>query len=90
MEIATTTVSSRGQIVIPSSMRQGLKNGEKLILFQKDDTYILKKASVLGKDFQSEFARANKLDEMISEYESGKQRTKKLSKADFKKELLKW
>lgn len=90
MEIATTTVSSRGQIVIPASMRSKLKNGEKLVIFQDEDTLIFKKSSSLGKDFAKEFVRANRVDDLITEYESGRKKSKKLSAKKFKDELLKW
>ena len=43
MEIATTKLSSRGQIVIPEDMRKDLKEGEKLIVIRKDNEIILKK-----------------------------------------------
>lgn len=44
MIIETTKVSSRGQIVIPLSMRQNIKEGDKLIVIQKEDEIILKKS----------------------------------------------
>ncbi|MCK4996782.1 AbrB/MazE/SpoVT family DNA-binding domain-containing protein [Candidatus Pacearchaeota archaeon] len=59
MEMATTTLSSKGQIVIPSIMRVGFKEGEKLLLIQEDDSIILKKVSSLQENFKDdlEFAR---------------------------------
>jgi AbrB family looped-hinge helix DNA binding protein len=44
MIIDTTKMSSRGQIVIPLNMRQNIKEGDKLIIIQKDDEIILKKS----------------------------------------------
>ncbi len=38
-----TRVSSRGQIVIPVSMRKDLKEGDRLIIIRKGDEIILKK-----------------------------------------------
>jgi AbrB family looped-hinge helix DNA binding protein len=43
MLIDTTKMSSRGQIVIPLEMRREIKEGDKLIIIQKDDEIILKK-----------------------------------------------
>ncbi len=43
MEIATTKLSSRGQIVIPIEMRKNLKEGEKLIVIRSGDDLIIKK-----------------------------------------------
>jgi len=37
MEIATTRVSSRGQIVIPVGMRTEFKEGDNLVIFRNGD-----------------------------------------------------
>ncbi|NCN52051.1 AbrB/MazE/SpoVT family DNA-binding domain-containing protein [archaeon] len=44
MEINITKMSSRGQVVIPLDMRAGIKEGDKLIVIQRDDEIILKKS----------------------------------------------
>ena len=44
MQIDTTKMSSRGQVVIPLDMRQNIKKGDKLIVIRKDDEIILKKS----------------------------------------------
>lgn len=41
--IEITRISSRGQVVIPISMRKDLKEGDKLIIIRKGDEIILKK-----------------------------------------------
>ena len=43
MQIDTTKMSSRGQVVIPLDMRKDIKKGDKLIVIRKDDEIILKK-----------------------------------------------
>ena len=43
MEIATTRVSSRGQIVIPVEMRGNFKEGDNLVVINKGDELIIKK-----------------------------------------------
>ena len=49
MEIATTKLSSRGQIVIPLEMRRNLKEGENLVVIKKgNDLIIRKEESVLA------------------------------------------
>lgn len=44
MELGIVKVTSRGQIVIPKSIRKelGIKSGEKLLAYDRDDTIILK------------------------------------------------
>ena len=44
MQIDTTKMSSRGQIVIPLEMRKDIKEGDKLIVIRKDDEIIIKKS----------------------------------------------
>lgn len=44
MQVDTTKMSSRGQIVIPLDMRKDIKEGEKLIVIRKGDEIILKKS----------------------------------------------
>ncbi len=44
MKIDTTKMSSRGQIVIPRDLREGINAGEKLIVIRKKDEIILKKS----------------------------------------------
>lgn len=45
VEASTTTVSSRGQVVIPAKVRRAarLRKGEKVLVMAIDDTVILKK-----------------------------------------------
>ena len=44
MQIDTTKMSSRGQVVIPLDMRGDIKEGDKLIVIRKDNEIILKKS----------------------------------------------
>lgn len=44
MIIDITKMSSRGQVVIPISMRQNIKEGDRLIVILKEDEIILKKS----------------------------------------------
>jgi AbrB family looped-hinge helix DNA binding protein len=63
MEVATTKVSSRGQIVIPVEMRKDFKEGDNLVIIKKGEELIIKKErevsssladySLLAKDWLS-------------------------------------
>lgn len=52
MEVSTTKVSSKGQVVIPLNVRRkaGITEGEKLLAIALDDTIILKK--IIDKSFE--------------------------------------
>ncbi len=43
MEIATTKLSSRGQIVIPSEMRTDFKEGDTFVIIRKGEDLIIRK-----------------------------------------------
>lgn len=59
MEIALTKMSSKGQIVIPSELRENMKEGEQLIIIKNDHQFILKKTSEMDKNLKEdiEFAK---------------------------------
>ena len=59
MEIALTKMSSKGQIVIPSELREDMKEGEQLIIIKNDHQLILKKVSTMDKNLKEdlEFAK---------------------------------
>ena len=44
MQIDTTKMSSRGQVVIPLDMRGDINEGDKLIVIRKNDEIIIKKS----------------------------------------------
>lgn len=44
MQIDTTKMSSRGQVVIPLDLRKGINEGDKLIVIRKGNEIILKKS----------------------------------------------
>lgn len=44
MQIDTTKMSSRGQVVIPLDMRRDINEGDKLIVIRQNDEIILKKS----------------------------------------------
>lgn len=72
-EIEITRLSSKGQVVIPLSMRKGLREGDRFLVILKDDEIILKKAEALtetSKMSEEAFAESwnSKEDEEAFEY----------------------
>jgi AbrB family looped-hinge helix DNA binding protein len=51
MEIATTRVSSRGQIVIPVKMRSDFKEGDNLLIIKRGKELIIKKEEEVSSTF---------------------------------------
>lgn len=54
--IDTITVSSKGQIVIPEKVRKqfGIKAGSKLVLFERDDSIVLKKEENISRQLEGD------------------------------------
>ncbi len=83
MEI--TKLSTKGQIVIPESMRKGLEIGSAFKVIKKGDLIILKEVEGLSK---KEMKEMKELDKIWKEIDSGKGVT--LSKEEFLKEMKSW
>ncbi len=88
MEVAITRISSKGQVVIPSNMRKGLKEGDKLIVMKDKDNFILKKASSLDKNFAEDLEFARRTEEAFNRIKSGE--GIKMDMDEFLEELKKW
>ena len=88
MEIAITKMSSKGQVVIPTEMRQGISEGEKILIIQNDKQLIMKKASDLDKNVTEDIAFARKTEEAWKRIEEGK--GIKMDFDDFVDEMKKW
>ncbi|MFQ5710873.1 MAG: AbrB/MazE/SpoVT family DNA-binding domain-containing protein [Candidatus Geothermarchaeales archaeon] len=52
LEVATVKISSKGQVVIPASVRRraGMRRGERVLVIALGDTILLKK--IAGKTFE--------------------------------------
>ena len=71
INVAITKLSSEGQIVIPSEMRDDFSKGEKLVITKSGKRLILKKVSDLGKNFEEDIAFDKKTEEAWQSYERG-------------------
>ena len=88
MDVSTTRMSSKGQIVIPQDMRQDIKEGDKLIIIRNDNRIILRKVSDLDKALKEDLVFAKRTDEALKRYEKGQ--FKEMEFGDFLKEVNKW
>ena len=94
MEIDTTTLGERGQIVIPQDIRQDLqlRKGEKFIIVRTEGKVILEpmknlKANVL-EELREDLIDLKIAERFWEEVKTGK--AKKQSKAEFLKDFEKW
>ena len=81
-------MSSKGQIVIPSNMREGLKEGEKFVVIKSGDRFILKSVKDFGENIADDIRFAERTEEALERYEKGK--FKKMSGEEFLEELDQW
>ncbi|MDP2672538.1 MAG: AbrB/MazE/SpoVT family DNA-binding domain-containing protein [Nanoarchaeota archaeon] len=88
MEIEITKLSSKGQIVIPISMRKGFDEGEKIVLIKADDKIILKKASKMDEQFSEDIEFARRTEEARKRIETGKYIS--VDSKNLVEEMMKW
>jgi len=81
-------MSSKGQIVIPSSMRGDLKEGDELIIIKDDERIILKKANKLTEQMKEDLEFAKRTEEAWQAYDRGEFKT--YSGEEFLKKLEQW
>ena len=88
MDVGITRVSSKGQIVIPLSMRNNLSKGEELLIIREGERYIIKRLDELKPALKDDILFAAKTEEAFSEYRKGLFRQKETD--DFLDELASW
>lgn len=88
VQIETTKISSKGQIVIPSNMRGNFKEGDTLLIINDNGTLLLKKANDLDEKFKEDLEFARKTEEAYKRHEKGE--CIKMSVDEFLAELEKW
>ena len=71
MNIAITTMSSKGQVVIPVEMRADFHEGEKILIIKNDHQLIMKKAIDLDKNLEEDLIFAKRTEEALKRYENG-------------------
>ncbi|MDP3563365.1 MAG: AbrB/MazE/SpoVT family DNA-binding domain-containing protein [Methanoregula sp.] len=88
MDVAITKMSSKGQIVIPASMRTDLPEGEKILLIKEGERIILKPLTDIEPALQDDILFAEKTEQAFKEYKKGKFIRKK--EGEFVDEIASW
>lgn len=88
MEVGITRMSSKGQIVIPASMRTDLPEGEKLLIIRDGERYILKPLTELEPALQDDILFAEKTEQAFEKYTKGTFHKKKAG--EFIDEMSSW
>jgi AbrB family looped-hinge helix DNA binding protein len=88
MDVGITRVSSKGQVVIPLSMRNTLSEGEELLIIRDGERYILKPLDELEPTLREDILFAEKTEKAFAEYRKGS--FKRKEKDAFCEELASW
>ena len=88
MEVSIIRMSSKGQIVIPSSMRKDLSQGEELLIIRDGERYILKPFHALEPSFKEDILFAEKTERAFEDYKKGVFTRKPIQ--EFIDELASW
>lgn len=88
VQINTTTMSSKGQIVIPQNIRQGLVEGEKFVIIKNGQQIILKKMDDFDKNLEEDLEFAKRTEEAWKRIENGEGISMEFD--DFIQEMKKW
>ena len=88
MEVSIIRMSSKGQIVIPSSMRKDLSQGKELLIKRDGDRFILKPLHELEPSLKEDILFAEKTERAFDSFQKG-EFTRKPGQA-FIDELASW
>jgi bifunctional DNA-binding transcriptional regulator/antitoxin component of YhaV-PrlF toxin-antitoxin module len=86
--INLTRISSKGQVVIPSDMREDFKEGEELFIIKDEDRIVLTRATKISEQMREDLDFAKKTDEALKRIESGE--GNKMNFDDFINEMKRW
>ncbi len=88
MDVGITKMSTKGQIVIPSDLRDEFDIGEKLLVIKNDHKLVIKKATEMEKSLEEDLEFARRTEEAWKRYEKGEFIS--MNSEDFLKDLEKW
>ena len=86
--MAITKMSSKGQVVIPIEMREGLKEGDKLVVIRNGKQIILKKADKFDEQLKEDLEFARRTEMAYEKIEAGKYIS--VDSDNLEEEMMKW
>ncbi len=87
MKFAIARMSTKGQIVIPSSMREEFKPGEEVLLVREKNKLVLKSLKGLKESLKDDLRFAARVEQAWQRYDRGE--FKRVTKEEFFKMLRK-
>jgi len=83
-----TTVSSKGQVVIPKEFRKSYKKGDKLLLIHDGERLVMKKMTLLAPQLSGDVEFAMRTEKAYQRYLNGE--FKHLGQKEFLRQAKKW
>lgn len=87
-EVNMTTVSAKGQVVIPQNFRDDFKEGDKLLVIKSEGRLIMKKATEFDEQLKEDLEFARGTEEAYKRIEAGEGIQMEFD--DFIEEMKKW
>ncbi|MEK6950876.1 MAG: AbrB/MazE/SpoVT family DNA-binding domain-containing protein [Nanoarchaeota archaeon] len=88
-ELEITTMSSKGQIVIPVEMRKDFREGEKFVVIKVGKRIILKSVEEFDENIEEDLEFSRRTEEAWQRYEKG-EFVGPLTAEEFKKRMESW
>ena len=88
VNMSVTKMSSKGQIVIPSNMREDLKEGDEILIIKDEGRLILKKVDNMTEEMKEDLEFAKRTEEAYKRHERGE--SIEMDFDDFIEEMKKW
>lgn len=89
LTINKSKVSSKGQIVIPKSLREHFKEGDEIIFIEEGNRVILKNIKDFGENFKEDFEFGKRTEKILNNFERNPKNFNSLSFDDFIEHLEK-
>ncbi len=88
MDFAIAKISTKGQIVIPTSMREDIAKGDEFLMVKKKGNILLKNMKSVAEDLKDDLKFAQKTDEAWKRIKAGK--GIRMDFDEFINEMKKW
>jgi AbrB family looped-hinge helix DNA binding protein len=87
-QINITKMSSKGQVVIPQELREGMSEGDKLVVIRNGDQIILKRADKFDKNIEEDLEFAKRTEAAYKRIEAGEYIS--VDSENLEEEMMKW
>ncbi|MFT4308629.1 MAG: AbrB/MazE/SpoVT family DNA-binding domain-containing protein [Candidatus Woesearchaeota archaeon] len=88
MEYAIAKMSTKGQIVIPKELREGLEAGDEFLIIRDEDRFVLKPMEGVAEELREDIEFSKRIKAAWERYDRGEFTT--MDSTEFLEELKKW